>query len=462
MGFPRHQSALVLASLITVASFVAATAYTQNRLVTLDALSSTIETNAAPSVEYLGRGGVGLRRLRQLLYDGLASTDGHSVALQTARSQLAALEQDVGNYLRLTPLPGERDLWDELRADLRHATDIARSVLQAEDARDTSRANILLRSEAEGAFDRADRTMLAALEFDVSQSQQLAREVRALRRATLDAIILLDGIASAVAASAAFIAYRASKRHDRLLNEHSALLAARVTELDQFSGRVAHDILSPLSAVAVGLALVGRTADSQARVHLQRAESALLRVRELVDGLLAFALSRATPGSGARCRVNSVVADIAADYAEAARAAHIDLIVEPCAPVEIACSVGVFSSVVQNLLGNAIKYMGDAPLRRVIVRANATGQIARLTVEDTGPGIDAELQKRMFEPFVRGEHDAAGGIGLGLATVKRLVEAHGGTVGVKSRVGSGTLFRVELPVASLPVRSKPESNPQSA
>src|SRR5436190_8924 len=104
--------------------------------------SSTIETNAAPSVEYLGRGGVGLRRLRQLLYDGLALSDGHSLVLQTARSQLAALEQDVGNYLRLTPLPGEGELWDELRADLRHATDIARSILEAEEARDTSTANV--------------------------------------------------------------------------------------------------------------------------------------------------------------------------------------------------------------------------------------------------------------------------------------------------------------------------------
>ena len=155
------------------------------------------------------------------------------------------------------------------------------------------------------------------------------------------------------------------------------------------------------------------------------------------------------------------MANIAADHAEAARARHIDLIVEPCAPVEIACSVGVFSSVAQNLLGNAIKYMGDAPVKQVIVRANATGQIVRLTVEDTGPGIDAEFQKRMFEPFARGEHDAVGGIGLGLATVKRLVEAHGGTVGVKSRVGSGTLFWVELPVASISAHSKSESNSPS-
>jgi signal transduction histidine kinase len=459
MGFPRHQSTLVLASLITVASFVTATAYTQNRLATLDALSSTIETNAAPSVEYLGRAGVELRRLRQLLYDVLDPTREQSAALNSARSELTAVERDIASYLQLTPLPGERPLWDSLRIELRYATDIARSILTAEQEGDTAAAS-LLRKEIEAAFDRADRAMLAALEFDVSESQRLAREVRELRRTTLDTVIWLDGIATALALSAAFIAYRASRRHDRLLNEHSALLAARVAELDQFSGRVAHDILNPLGTIGVALALVARTADSHARTHIERAEKALRRVQELVRGLLAFARSGVQPGSTAHCTLDVVLASIAADCSEAARENGIDLVVEPSDPVDVACSVGVLTSVAQNLVGNAIKYMGDAPVRRVIVRAKTTGQMVRLNVEDTGPGIDAELQKQMFEPFTRGQHETIGGIGLGLATVRRLVEAHGGTVGVKSSVGAGALFWVELPLASASVHSKSDPTSQ--
>jgi signal transduction histidine kinase len=92
--------------------------------------------------------------------------------------------------------------------------------------------------------------------------------------------------------------------------------------------------------------------------------------------------------------------------------------------------------------------MGATDTRRVAVRASAVGPTVRIDVEDTGAGIPAEMQDAVFEPFVRGAHDDEGGIGLGLATVKRLVEAHGGEITVQSTIGSGTLFRVNLPRAS--------------
>jgi signal transduction histidine kinase len=87
------------------------------------------------------------------------------------------------------------------------------------------------------------------------------------------------------------------------------------------------------------------------------------------------------------------------------------------------------------------------PVRRIIVRARPMGQLVRLEVEDTGPGIAPELQARIFDPFVRGEHSESSGTGLGLSTVKRLVESHGGSLGVRSAPGAGSLFWVELPVA---------------
>jgi signal transduction histidine kinase len=98
---------------------------------------------------------------------------------------------------------------------------------------------------------------------------------------------------------------------------------------------------------------------------------------------------------------------------------------------------------------NAIKYMGARPTRKIVVRASPAGHFARLEVEDTGPGIPAEIKATLFEPFVRGPHEDVNGTGLGLATVKRLVESHGGRVGVESTLGAGTLFWVELPL--LPV-----------
>jgi signal transduction histidine kinase len=146
--------------------------------------------------------------------------------------------------------------------------------------------------------------------------------------------------------------------------------------------------------------------------------------------------------------VNKVLDAVASDCAETAKSSSVELVVEPSEPVAAACSVGVLTSMVQNLAMNAIKYMGDRPVKKVTLRARAASGTVRIEVEDTGPGIAPEVQQHMFEAFVRGAHKDVAGLGLGLATVKRLVEAHGGTVAVRSRLGIGTLFAVDLPRAA--------------
>jgi signal transduction histidine kinase len=111
----------------------------------------------------------------------------------------------------------------------------------------------------------------------------------------------------------------------------------------------------------------------------------------------------------------------------------------------------VLAVILSNLVRNAIKFTGDEDraIRRVILRGSADGQRLRLEVEDTGPGIPPGAVARIFEPFVR--LPGAGtkpGIGLGLATVKRFVEASGGTVGVDGRPGQGSCFWITLPLAA--------------
>jgi signal transduction histidine kinase len=96
--------------------------------------------------------------------------------------------------------------------------------------------------------------------------------------------------------------------------------------------------------------------------------------------------------------------------------------------------------------------MGNATERRVVVRVALRGGMARVEVVDTGPGIPPGAEHRIFEPYVRG-HTEGLGIGLGLATVKRLVLAHGGRLGVLPNEGRGCTFWVELPVAA------PEGSP---
>ena len=113
----------------------------------------------------------------------------------------------------------------------------------------------------------------------------------------------------------------------------------------------------------------------------------------------------------------------------------------------VACSFGVLTSIVQNMVDNAIKHMDDALQRQVFVHTRGAGGFVRIEVEDTGPGIPRESLTSIFEPFVRGDSTARG-TGLGLATVKKLVDAHGGRVGYQSMPGAGSLFWCELPRAA--------------
>jgi signal transduction histidine kinase len=111
----------------------------------------------------------------------------------------------------------------------------------------------------------------------------------------------------------------------------------------------------------------------------------------------------------------------------------------------VACAAGVLTSVVSNLASNAIKYIGTGPVRRLEIRAREEAQVVRVELEDTGPGLAVGSEEQVFEPYVRGRATTQPGIGLGLATVKRLVEGHGGRVGVRSVLGQGCTFWFELP-----------------
>ena len=442
IGFEHHHSAWILSSAITVAAFVGATVYTQNRLARLDALSSTLETNAVPSIEYLSRAAVRLTHLNQLM-DGVAESGSRrAAALPIARDEVAALNEDVARYLELAPLSGENTFWAQLRTDVNRAARVIHSTIDEPRVADSAM------SPADGqvndALDAAVRSVLATLNFDVRQSEAMARDVRRVRTSTLRMIVALNGLATLLAASGVVVAYRAARRHDRLAAQHELLLTARVTELDRFAGRVSHDVLSPLDIVATGLSLLRRSADERERTYIDRSQHAVQRVKHLVDGLLAFARS-AHPDPASSCAMDAVLADVVADCAEAAEEKGIELVVE-VQRARVPCATGVVISIVQNLVRNAINYMGARATRRIVVRTSAAGGVARLEVEDSGPGIPPEIQTTLFEPFVRGPHEREKGTGLGLATVKRLVESHGGRIGVQSQVGAGSLFWVELPL----------------
>jgi signal transduction histidine kinase len=105
---------------------------------------------------------------------------------------------------------------------------------------------------------------------------------------------------------------------------------------------------------------------------------------------------------------------------------------------------------VTNLVGNGIKYAGAGGLVRISVR-EGTGAEVQISVSDRGPGIDPEDLPHLFEPFYRSRHAMdrqIHGNGLGLALVKRVVEAYGGRVTVESTPGQGATFILHLATAT--------------
>jgi signal transduction histidine kinase len=127
------------------------------------------------------------------------------------------------------------------------------------------------------------------------------------------------------------------------------------------------------------------------------------------------------------------------------------------AHVRVACPSQLLQSIAQNLLSNAVKYTAGRPEPRVTVRVWKEFDEAVLEVSDNGRGMSAATQNSLFQPFFRApEARGLPGHGLGLATTKRLVEAHGGSISVVSELGVGTQLTVRFPLVPSPTSSDPE------
>jgi signal transduction histidine kinase len=177
-----------------------------------------------------------------------------------------------------------------------------------------------------------------------------------------------------------------------------------------------------------------------------RALTSLKRLQATVSALLEFARAAGRPAA-ARTPLASHAAALIAELRPLADEANIELGSGALPDVDVACAPGILSVLLSNLVRNAIKYMGVSPVRRVDLHGFAHRGRVRLEVHDTGPGVPPEMAQRIFEPFVRAEANGVAGIGLGLATVKRLAEAHGGRVGVHAAEQRGSVFWFDLPIA---------------
>lgn len=243
----------------------------------------------------------------------------------------------------------------------------------------------------------------------------------------------------------------------------------RLKELDrvksQFVRMVAHELRAPLGAISQYLDVVlgGVVADNP-----ERQASMLRRCKERADGLIGLIddlldLSSIEAGHVARnlepVRIGVLLAETVEVFRAQAEAR--DITVELMVPIDVppvTADRRDLGRVFTNLLSNAIKYNRDGGKVTVAVKVGAD----RLQIDftDTGFGIPPEAQEHLFEEFYRVKMPATErvtGTGLGLSIVRRLVEAHGGCVRVRSQLGSGSTFSVYLPVVAAEEARSPVS-----
>jgi signal transduction histidine kinase len=241
------------------------------------------------------------------------------------------------------------------------------------------------------------------------------------------------------------------------LQDHEADLLARERDLarlrSNFFGLVSHELRTPLSVI-VGFAefLEDRVAGPLTALqedYVLEIQLGAKRLEGLIDDMLDFARLEAgtfqlMPREADLCeKVREVVEAFEAQAVQHGRRLELAL---PTEPVVLCADHPRVGQVLINLLANALKFTREGGHVRVELEVGE--REVRVRVSDDGIGIALEHQPRLFDKFYQVEPTttrAHGGAGLGLTIAKALVEAHGGTIGVKSQPGDGSTFWFTLP-----------------
>ncbi|MGK9230926.1 GHKL domain-containing protein [Inquilinus limosus] len=224
--------------------------------------------------------------------------------------------------------------------------------------------------------------------------------------------------------------------------------AAKLAALGQAFAGLAHEINQPLAALKTYLAstrlLSGRGETAKVAANIDVMAEAVDRVAGLTGQLKR--LARRDGHDAAPVDLAAVLDSVLRLLAYRLSDLGITLDRTGEGPAVVMGEAGRLDQVVMNLLGNAIDAVRGRETRRIRAMVEMRDGTARLTVEDSGPGIDPAIRGRLFEPFVTTK-EAGDGLGLGLATVYRIVRDHGGGIAHRPSDLGGTAFVVTLPLA---------------
>ena len=297
------------------------------------------------------------------------------------------------------------------------------------------------------------------------QNQELLRALEdlRLRQLTLDRLYA-EGAANNAHLQAANA--RLAEQAEALQQSTRAAQVARTEAEAAVAGReallavVSHDLRNPLGAIVASAQLLARQSQhidaEEVRTQVHRRSDAILRAAQRMERLIRDLLDLATLQAGhllidcARHSVDAILEEILEVLTPMASVQGIALTSAAPRGLALTCDRGRLLQIINNLVGNAVKFTPAGG--RVHLQVRAAGDEVAFAVADTGIGMAQDARGHVFEQYWQaqgqGEGARAGrGVGLGLSIVQGLVRAHGGRIWVESEEGQGTTFHFALPRA---------------
>ena len=242
---------------------------------------------------------------------------------------------------------------------------------------------------------------------------------------------------------------RAEAVRESLMQE----LARKNAELDRFTYTVSHDLRSPLMSIRAFASLLEKDIEAgnteRVQTDIARISESAIKLEHLINTLLALSRSGRAVDAPLRMPFTDIVHDAVRMLDATLRERCVTLIIPETLP-EISGDRQRLVQVMTNLIDNAVKFMGDQKEPRIEIGVRDDAGMPLFFVKDNGLGMKKENLSKVFGLYERFNPDIPG-TGIGLATVKRIIEAHGGKIAAESEGdGTGTTFRFTLPVPGVP------------
>jgi PAS domain S-box-containing protein len=244
--------------------------------------------------------------------------------------------------------------------------------------------------------------------------------------------------------------YRGIDRDITARKQAEEALQATNRELESFVHMASHDLRTPLVSIEGFAKLLaedyGDRLDAEGQDYLRRVRVNATAMESLLTDLLELSRVTRTEEPRETVPVAEIVAQVLEDLGQPISESGAHIAVLGDLPT-VCASPTRLRQVLSNLISNAIKFSREGVVPRVEIAWEKLGESYRFSVRDNGIGIEAQFREQVFDLFTRLKEKDVAGTGVGLAIVKRIVEDHGGTVGVDSRIGQGSTFWFTLPQA---------------